>query len=76
MKDTSELAFPSVGEGFNDPRYSAPGMSLRDFFAGMALQGLAVDARRPIITEASLGMASAAYMLADAMLAERAEGTK
>lgn len=26
-------AFPSVGEGFGNPSYSAPGLSLRDYFA-------------------------------------------
>ena len=35
-------AFPSVGEGFGNPTYSAPGMSLRQWYAGMAMQGLLV----------------------------------
>jgi hypothetical protein len=26
-------AFPSVGEGFGNPKYSTPGMTLRDWFA-------------------------------------------
>ena len=34
--DSSEPAFPSVGEGFGDPRHHAPGMSLRDYFAANA----------------------------------------
>ncbi len=29
-------AFPSVGEGFGNPLYSAPGMTLRDYFASQA----------------------------------------
>ena len=42
------------------------GMSLRDWFAGMAMQGLCVD-RFNTGTE---GIARMAYMQADAMLAE------
>jgi hypothetical protein len=35
-------AFPSVGEGFGNPSYSAPGMTLRDWFASQALAGVDV----------------------------------
>jgi len=31
-------AFPSVGEGFGNPSYSAPGMTLRDWFATHATE--------------------------------------
>lgn len=33
-------AFPRVGEGFGNPNYDAPGMTLRDYFAGQALAGV------------------------------------
>jgi hypothetical protein len=60
-------AFPSVGEGFGNPSYSAPGMTLRDWFAGQALAGLlacgeAHDEHTDSVT------AGAAYKMADAML--------
>ena len=51
-----------------------PGMSLRDWFAGQAMQGLfASDYKdqRPIA-----GVVAAAYASADAMLAERAKEAK
>ena len=38
--DNSGQAFPSVGEGFGDPRYSTVGLTKREWFAGMALQGM------------------------------------
>lgn len=51
-----------------------PGMSLRDWFAGMALQGLAsaTDASGAW-TGADPTVANQAYRIADAMLAERAK---
>lgn len=65
-------AFPRTGEGFGDPNYDAPGMSLRDWFAGQALAGILAtgagdddsQALRQIIAED-------AYGYADAMLRER-----
>jgi hypothetical protein len=44
------------------------GMSLRDWFAGMAMQGFNAN---PSIDFASIDMAEAAYKDADAMLAAR-----
>lgn len=43
------------------------GMSLRDWFAGMALQGLVVYP----ITKTNSALVTMAYEIADAMLAER-----
>ena len=60
-------AFPSVGEGFGNPSYSAPGMTLRDYFAGQALAGLL--AKYGIGGAAML--AKNCYEHADAMLAAR-----
>lgn len=56
-KDDGGIAFPIPG--FTD------GMSLRDWFAGMALQGLKVTPYSPSL------MAIVAYQLADAMIEAR-----
>jgi hypothetical protein len=66
MKDTGGSAFPShgsMGEVANE------GMTLRDYFAAKAMQGL-LSAHNPMITDTN-GIAKAAYKMADAMLAER-----
>lgn len=75
-------AFPTMGDDFTAPgpdgsRHpksaygfeGAPGMSLRDWFAGQALQGMLAGADNPNL---SYG-AKSAYQYADAMLAERDE---
>lgn len=73
-------AFPSQAFTKDEPN---DGMSLRDWFAGMALQGLATNHDR-LLSDSSLiadfgtaGVdmlqAKIAYRLADAMLAERAK---
>jgi hypothetical protein len=56
-------AFPVSIPGAGDN--GAHGMSLRDWFAGMAVSGVLVGARNATI------LAQEAYKLADAMLAER-----
>jgi hypothetical protein len=62
-------AFPSVGEGFGNPSYSAPGMTLRDWFASQALAGMcAVPVPRSTKAET---FADSAYVLADEMLKAR-----
>ena len=86
-RDTSPPAFPSeqicmtretvIVDG---QRYTVPGMSLRDYFAGQALAGSLPNLRMfsdelerreksGVTLEAS--MAESAYAMADAMLAER-----
>lgn len=72
VKDTSQPAFPlpasynANGETLNYPEY---GMSLRDYFAAKALQGLLASE-----TQASPDVfAAAAYQAADAMLKARAK---
>jgi hypothetical protein len=64
-------AFPlqSIGPDFT-PGYA--GMTLRDYFAAKALQGLLASSE----FNSFEGYASAAYTAADAMLAERAKGMK
>jgi hypothetical protein len=65
MKDTGGPAFPHYGGA----GWMGPGMTLRDYFAAKAMQGL-LSARNPVITNIG-GIAEAAYEMADAMLAER-----
>ena len=61
-----ELAFPLRGAV---AEYQAPGMTLRDYFAARALQGMVAC---PIQPQSGPDMyARDAYSLADAMLAER-----
>jgi len=61
-------AFPSVGEGFGNPSYSAPGMTLRDWFATHATEAdiLAAQGAYRLITRYE-----ARYIHADAMLEAR-----
>ena len=65
MKDinTGEPAFPN--EGFNGWGKPQEGMTLRDYFAAKAMQGL-MDAAMPMPE-----IAQAAYQMADDMLKER-----
>lgn len=79
------LAFPSITLGdsnYNNPtQVYHPGMSLRDWFAGMALQGMLASPVRPENTEDSevpedmaiSAWAAYSFKLADAMMAERAK---
>ena len=67
-------AFPT-GEPHVEPGmyYQGPppsqGMTLRDYFAGQALAGLAVETVR----DSKITIAGACYTMADYMLAERAK---
>lgn len=65
-KNTGGPAFPTTNPlgVYGDPNV---GMSLRDWFAGMAMQGLVSSPRS--IPRAT--MAEHAYLMADAMIAER-----
>jgi hypothetical protein len=69
-------AFPSPlhheGEPGHESEVFAPGMSLRDWFAGHALAGLlARDFGRTDEEEGVTEIAQKAYDLADAMIADR-----
>jgi len=44
MTNGNEQAFASVGEGFDNPLYSASGLSKREYFAGLMAQGLIMNA--------------------------------
>lgn len=50
---------------------SEPGMSMRDWFAGMALQGSLAATAEAIQLKHLAALAQGAYLIADAMLAER-----
>jgi hypothetical protein len=63
MKDTGGPAFPST-----HPHGREEGMSLRDWFAGMAMQ-----AHLPPPPGSHLTTAQFAYLIADAMLKERSK---
>jgi hypothetical protein len=71
-KDNGGNAFP-----FGDPIHGGyPGMSLRDWFAGMALQGLlsalSHPSQRPMTVQQTCeDIPETAFMLADAMIAAR-----
>lgn len=62
-KNTGGQAFPVAGD---DDSYGVAGMTLRDYFAAKALQGITVSYEGPVVDAAML-----AYDYADAMLAER-----
>jgi hypothetical protein len=70
-------AFPTH-HNVHDPRsdgfLSESGMTLRDWFAGMALQGLCSSGRASEYKTSEIS--DAAYSLADSMLAEREKGTQ
>ena len=63
---TNIPAFPQVLDGIVDK----PGMTLRDYFAGQALQGLIARSSGIRVADADV-MARGCYAYADAMLEER-----
>lgn len=80
MRKTGGPAFPLSCDRFGDESNAAEGMTLRDYFAAAALQGVLANAgAEPFIDKAMddgfrQPMARLAYILADHMLAERAKG--
>jgi hypothetical protein len=67
-------AFPSVGEGFGNPSYSAPGMTLRDWFATHATDADIEAILNPPFERTTTHIISryeARYIHADAMLRAR-----
>lgn len=77
MKPDGGCAFPTIRRAHHWQDGNAPGMSLRDYFAAAALQGIiAHGSDAPIRdmadrTRAGGFEAAAAYAWADAMLEER-----
>ena len=68
MKLTGGPAFPTLAD--NGHETNQDGMSLRDYFAGMAMQSLILAAK----TSQDVDLLSkGAYQLADAMLKERSK---
>jgi len=72
MSNTNEPAFPTeVWDSRGIPQHTQ-GMTLRDYFAAKAMQGLLSD--NEFSSELSAqGLATAAYDLADAMLQVRSQ---
>jgi hypothetical protein len=81
MKDTGGRAFPHSYEVMPDKEtHIHHGMTLRDWFAGRAMQTVMNDARIPGVdadplppeaAEVLAAVAKVSYRVADAMLAER-----
>ena len=63
--NTGGPAFPVVAESYSDVRER--GMTLRDYFAAKAMQGMLSDPTTPEIMD----IGGAAYAMADAMLEAR-----
>ena len=78
-QDDGGSAFPiPYGQVMSD---DGRGMSLRDWFAGMALQGWLAswssESKHPVeVEKAAKLVASNSYAMADAMIAARKEGIK
>ncbi len=70
-KNDGGPAFPHVNPNYDgnwDMNPQRGGMSLRDWFAGQAMQGMLAGGVKPDSPE---DLAMGAYMAADAMLSER-----
>jgi hypothetical protein len=65
MKDTGGPAFPHYGGA----GWIGPGMTLRDYFAAKAMQGMFAGRHGAALTPSE--WATQAFKMADAMLAER-----
>ena len=74
---TGGPAFPEIGNvGYKSDWQSESGMTLRDYFAAKALQGMISTSGAPALLGlegCELDTAKAAYKIADAMLAARSE---
>jgi hypothetical protein len=74
--DNGGAAFPVLGNSGQSLYNQAPGMTLRDYFAGQALAGIlanpgTVARSREELDEISGKVTRASFMTADAMLAAR-----
>ena len=68
---TGGPAYPRTGEGFGNPIYDTPGMTLLDHFAGMAMQGQLSAVPLQEEWPEHVDIASRSYKYAAAMIAER-----
>ena len=68
-KNDGGMAFPM--SFLKDDRYSAAGMSLRDYFAAKAMEGLLAQSMGTALSSDVTSGADYAYKMADAMLKER-----
>ena len=67
-----EFSNPTYGETW---RHKHGGMTLRDYIAAKAMQGLTNNISGDIYSSAHIsGLATVAYAIADAMIAEREKG--
>lgn len=65
------------GPAYPTPDYgSAPGMSLRDYFAGQIANGMAAHSGTMGVPFGPGSIADRSYEVADAMIAVRAKGAK
>jgi hypothetical protein len=64
----SDTAFPTTTHNYGDGIYASTGMTLRDYFAAKAMQGLLADPSNDMYIE---DIAKLAYEYADAMLKAR-----
>jgi|GEM_PF-1430568 len=69
LKEEGGPAFPVSAELGDGSAYISPGMTLRDYFAALAMQGFVATNIRPIDPPETL--ARHAYVLADAMIEAR-----
>lgn len=72
MKDTGGSAFPTPDTPYPNGlvKQGEPGMTLRDYFAAAALQGLMAGS---LNTDDCDAIAKDCYLLADAMIQERSK---
>jgi hypothetical protein len=69
-------AFPTTNHNYGDGMYASEGMTLRDYFAAKAMQGLIASPRTPSGTVGDVTsdlVANLSYAVADAMLKARQE---
>ncbi len=72
INETDESAFPTVqaNNPFSSVHTASSGMSLRDWFAGLAMQGLLASETEES-TSTYPGLSVMAYLQADAMMEAR-----
>ena len=64
-------AFPGVGYVSQDGKKNPEGMTLRDYFAAKAMQGVIAGTVKPETVWTPDELAESSYCMADAMLKER-----